>query len=118
MMSTPLPPEHVERLAEPIYEAYRLVSYGGAGYLPMWHELEAKPTGPEVEALLAVVANLLAEREAEVREQIVAEIEAARNRHWRRHLRDHPLADRRSCPADYAAHDAYEHAARIARGQA
>lgn len=50
-----------------------------------------------------------------LRERIVQAIERRRNEHWQRHLRDHPLSDGSSCPADYAAHDAYRDAAEIAR---
>lgn len=52
---------------------------------------------------------------AEQREQIARAIEAARNRAWQKHLREHPLADAKSCPRDYGMHDAYARAARIAR---
>lgn len=48
-------------------------------------------------------------------ETLAVNIEAARNEHWQRHLRDHPLSNAKSCPGDYAAHDAYAHAARIVR---
>ena len=42
-------------------------------------------------------------------------IEAARNEHWQKHLREHPYANAKSCPRDYGIHDAYAHAASIVR---
>lgn len=54
--------------------------------------------------------------EAELRERIAQEIEAARNAHWQQHLSEHPGADGKSCPRDYGIHDAFYRAARIARG--
>jgi hypothetical protein len=59
------------------------------------------------------LARERAERRA-LREAAAA-IEARRNEHWQRHLREHPYADGQSCPGDYAAHDAYYDAARIVR---
>ena len=55
------------------------------------------------------------ERErAETKDRIARAIERQRNTHWQQHLSDHPFADARSCPADYAAHDAYLAAFKIA----
>jgi hypothetical protein len=68
-----------------------------------------------IRTILEAAASLI---EAAVREQIARAVEAARSVHWQEHLREHPLADAKSCPGDYAAHDAYYHAARIARGEA
>lgn len=75
-------------------------------------------TAISVDVTVAVAARLAAERErgaAEAGERIAREIEKVRSTHWQKHLRDHPLADARSCPVDYAKHDAYARAARIAR---
>jgi hypothetical protein len=58
---------------------------------------------------------LFAEVETNARTEAAKAIERRRNEHWQRHLREHPHADARSCPGDYAAHDAYLDAAKIVR---
>lgn len=52
-----------EKLAEVIYDSYRLGKYGSVEYLPMWHELETKPTRtPEVHRAVGVVESIVAGR--------------------------------------------------------
>ncbi len=53
-------PEEEEFLVEPLYDAYRLGVYQTEDYLPMWHELETKPTGtPEAQELLKRVRQIV-----------------------------------------------------------
>lgn len=48
-------------LAEITYDAYRLGKYGAPEYLPMWHELDDKPTAtPEVDRAVATVEQIVA----------------------------------------------------------
>ncbi len=68
-----------------------------------------------VEARLAARIVQARAGEGALREQVARDIERRRNEHWQQHLRDHPYADAQSCPGDYAAHDAYYDAAKIAR---
>lgn len=56
-----------EALIEPMYDAYRLGKYAPSEYLPMWHELTAKPVGtPESVALLAAAEKIIADRTADL----------------------------------------------------
>jgi hypothetical protein len=69
-----------------------------------------------VNALLPIIASVDANAHARGGTEAAERIESARDAHWQKHLTEHPYADATSCPGDYAAHDAYHHAAKIARG--
>lgn len=88
------------------------------------HEAEvASLVRDEVEGVVAErLANQAAVHAREVecrlteqREGIAEAIEKIRSDAWQVHLRLHPGADNRSCPRDYAEHDALYVAAAIAR---
>lgn len=67
--------EEREALAEPMYDAWRLARFAAHEYLPMWHELDAKPTGtPEHKALYAAVERILAARIAALRADLTARL--------------------------------------------
>lgn len=80
-----------------------------------WDFITALGFGAETYALQPAdtyAAGVAAGR-AEAQREAVEAIERRRNEHWLQHLRDHPLADGRSCPGDYGKHDAYRDAANI-----
>ena len=95
--TTCLPEEKVTALAEALaaHDEPELTRVAPSQRRMMHHR-------SQVQALAPLVAGWLAEE----RERIAQAIEARRNAHGR------------SCPGDYAAHDAYYAAARIARGDA
>lgn len=100
-----------ETITEGVYEAYRLGKYGQPDYLPMWHELDVKPTGtPEARQVIAAVEAIVAAREGEWRAPIeaLAEIVAHAIR----------LNDAGFCPCSDAAYNwpALDAALRVALG--